>query len=553
MTTIQLTFPWGRYCAHPWAINPVRLREAEWPPSPWRLFRSLVAAWFRRNQGIVINREAITVIERLGNALPEIGMGKIAFGCTVHYQPNYGKADAKDKANARYNTARHENHFVAVDGPVLFRWSELDLPSVQAQLLSGLLDEITYFGRSESLCHAQLLTESSAAHTIGWCKPVSVAGGRKISSKCRDVFCPRPGDFRITDLWAQRKRNPKVDDQEAPKHLVDTLLTTDMKADGAAWVSYEMPDGWPEKWVVRTPGSQRITMRKTVSLSDGPKVARYLRFSLQCRVPIPQRFTVDIAERFRSAAISYFPEGVGSYALLGKPERPDLHHQHAFYLPTATDAEQPGMLTDLHLWCQFGLTREEVDVLLRVHRLRWGSGRYPANPVLVAMAMEPEKHVPIGTGNGRLTSRIWRSVTPFVPSLHFYRGGKSKPKVKGNALPEKQLVECLRRAGINEAVLVKRLQPSSAKPHESATPGSIPPMPFWEVVRTPEGNEPAASAFENAVQADTHHNSSDVSSRSHERRIGFFLQLEFDSPVELPIPALGHSCHFGLGLFVPAE
>jgi hypothetical protein len=32
-----------------------------------------------------------------------------------------------------------------------------------------------------------------------------------------------------------------------------------------------------------------------------------------------------------------------------------------------------------------------------------------------------------------------------------------------------------------------------------------------------------------------------------------FFEIAFDEPVVLPVPALGHSCHFGLGLFVPAD
>ena len=36
-----VTMHGGRYYAHPWGINPTRLREAEWPPSPWRLLRAL--------------------------------------------------------------------------------------------------------------------------------------------------------------------------------------------------------------------------------------------------------------------------------------------------------------------------------------------------------------------------------------------------------------------------------------------------------------------------------------------------------------------------------
>lgn len=34
------------------------------------------------------------------------------------------------------------------------------------------------------------------------------------------------------------------------------------------------------------------------------------------------------------------------------------------------------------------------------------------------------------------------------------------------------------------------------------------------------------------------------------RRIGLFFELAFDAPVTFCVPALGHSCHFGLGLFV---
>ena len=64
--TIQLSFPWGRYYAHPWGINPTRLREAEWPPSPWRLLRALVSAWFRAHPGQVPSAECIALIESLG-------------------------------------------------------------------------------------------------------------------------------------------------------------------------------------------------------------------------------------------------------------------------------------------------------------------------------------------------------------------------------------------------------------------------------------------------------------------------------------------------------
>lgn len=111
-------------------------------------------------------------------------------------------------------------------------------------------------------------------------------------------------------------------------------------------------------------------------------------------MPIASKFTVTLAELFRAAANHHLCKvhgnGSQSPALLGKDAHGPLEgHQHAFFLPMAQDDSQPGMLTDLHLWCPMGLTRAEVDVLLRIRQLSWGKGRFPVNPVLIAMGQEP--------------------------------------------------------------------------------------------------------------------------------------------------------------------
>lgn len=210
---VKIIFPWGRYYAHPWGLNPVRLREAEWPPSPWRLLRALAASWFRSNAGHPLSSEAVALIEGLGRALPDIGFGKITFGQTVHYQPNFGATDDKDYA--QYKKTRHENHFAAVHGPVIFNWP--NLPLSHENLLRELLAALSYFGRAESICKADLVTakEMEAIAGIGWCRPAS---GRKISARCRDVFCPNTSDFRVSDLWARRS-SPSVG-SNAPPHLI---------------------------------------------------------------------------------------------------------------------------------------------------------------------------------------------------------------------------------------------------------------------------------------------------------------------------------------------
>jgi CRISPR-associated protein Csb2 len=551
MTTIQLTFPWGRYYAHPWGINPVRLREAEWPPSPWRLLRALVAAWFRRHPGIAPSVDAIALIEKLGGTLPKIGMGKIAFGHTVHYQPNFGETNTGKEEerigrleHGVYKKTRHENHFVAVHGPVLFHWPELELAPAQAALLAELLAEISYFGRSESLCHAELLAGNSSAPSVGWCKSVSASGNRKISSQCRDVFCAKPQDFQITDLWARRDAKLKADDSSAPQHLVDALLSADMKVDGAAWVSYEMPVGWPEKWVIRVPRTAKATTKPLPSV--GPKVAHYLCFSLQCRVPLLPKFIVPLTERFREAANHHLckvhGDGVSSFAILGhakdRPENVEGDHQHAFYMPMRAQGEREGFLRDLHVWCPLGFTQAEVDVFLRISRLNWGGGKYPVRPVLTALSKEPPSDACFATG--RTASRIWRSASPFVPPRYFYRRSGNKMTLKEKDRPERQLAECLKAAGVTTAGEIRRIAP----PDSSPTAGQS----QWDVVRTPETEEVTSP---DATNVTVHRNSSD-GARSKERRVGLFFEIEFVEPVALPLPAFGHSCHFGLGLFVPA-
>lgn len=280
-------------------------------------------------------------------------------------------------------------------------------------------------------------------------------------------------------------------------------------------------------------------------------------FSLQCRVPVLPKFTVPLAEQFRRAACSLycreFGDGQSSFALFGhlNDRRKDVvgGHQHAFYLPTRgfgndENPDQRGMIADLHVWCPYGFTRPETQILLRVQRLMWKDGRYPVRPVLTAMSKDPPGELPLATGT--VKSRIWRSETPFVPPRHFYRGDRSKPKMREAHSPERQLIGCLRQAGITIPGEIRRMALSEIRrePMES-----VPPLPLWEIVRAPGAEE---TPFAEAVTSATHINGNGVRG-GNQQRIGFFMEIRFDSEVALPMPAFGQSNHFGLGLFVPSR
>jgi CRISPR-associated protein Csb2 len=203
-----------------------------------------------------------------------------------------------------------------------------------------------------------------------------------------------------------------------------------------------------------------------------------------------------------------------------------------------------GFLGELHVWCPYGFTQAEVEILLRIQRLNWGSGKYPVRPVLTALSKEPPSDAPFATG--RATSKIWRSASPFVPPRYFYRSERGKVTLKEKDRPERQLIECLKAVGVATGGHVWR---QARQNGILSRLESMPPQPLWDVIRAPGEDK---DTLKHAVNVAVHQNGGSGGQRK-ERRVGLFFQIEFDAPVSLPVPALGHSCHFGLGLFVPAR
>ncbi|MCC5836085.1 MAG: type I-U CRISPR-associated protein Cas5/Cas6 [Opitutales bacterium] len=530
MCTIKIELPWGRYYAHPWGINPVRLKEAEWPPSPWRLLRAIAAAWFQQNPGNSTDDNLGHLLEQLGSALPELGFQRIAFGHTAHWQPNYGAADTAGKASFTYKKTRHENHFVAVSSPIFFRWPNLELTTQQAQLLATILPHISYFGRAESIC--QMSLENNIPNGLGWAIPCLQDGRpiRKMGEDCRDVFCPDPEDFQVADLWSLRESRPPSWENQ-PQNLVDQILSKQLLPDGACWVTYQMPQGWPNKWIVRVPKSE-----KPKRLMSAKPIAHTLRFSLECRIGIPLKATVDVAELFRQSAIKRFKQTHGadahSFALSGhepKPEGVSGDHQHAHFLPLPEGVSHSGNISELYVWAPSGLTQVEIEALMQVKTLHWGASKHPIRPVLTAIDQQPPSFL------SQKPAKIWQSLTPFVPPRHFYRGNLHGAKLKQKDSPENQLAKEIERLGIETPFAVSRI-PLNRFGDRSETSQC-----YWDIVRTP-GEAPA---FEDSMLTDIHSNRN-----AKERRIGFMFDIQFEQPVSLVRP-LGHSSHFGLGLFAP--
>jgi CRISPR-associated protein Csb2 len=129
----------------------------EWPPSPWRIVRALIATWYlkaRRDEEI-----SELTIRALADALasqsPVFRLPRATTAHTRHYMPyNEGK---NEKTTKVFDT------FVQISerDAVLVAW-DMALPPQQLAALQTLAGRLGYFGRAESLVEARVLEGISA-------------------------------------------------------------------------------------------------------------------------------------------------------------------------------------------------------------------------------------------------------------------------------------------------------------------------------------------------------------------------------------------------------
>jgi len=86
-TAIGFRFLAGRYHATPWGTH-VNEAAVEWPPSPWRVLRSLIAIWHRKVDPQEVSEEELArVIERLAQHVPRYRLPPAVHTHSRHYMP----------------------------------------------------------------------------------------------------------------------------------------------------------------------------------------------------------------------------------------------------------------------------------------------------------------------------------------------------------------------------------------------------------------------------------------------------------------------------------
>ncbi len=539
-TTLAFEFTGNRYHATPWGSH-VNEGLVEWPPSPWRILRALVSTGFTRLGWTGVEGAARELFELLGSVPPEYMLPAGSSGHSRHYMPIAGG-----------NTTKVIDTFLRFpsDARTLYVRFRTGLPEASREVLSQLLRSLGYLGRAESWVEARLVNDDVDGEWIVQTDRAPGPGYERVELLALDVA----GDFRE---WRKRyveralqevekterakadakgkafKSVPKKDieriEGKVPTTVVDALLqdTPTLRREGwsqppgTRFVSYFRKTAAVVPSVVS--GSRRSSVRPTAALwaiSSDTKSVELLP-SLKNVV----RFTHFLHEAIASKAdgatdVSWLTGKVDGVAIQG--------HRHISLLPLALDA-RPGRFDHVLALCPMGFDEAALDALRKV-RKAYGQG---LPDLFISMVGIGDLSVFGSKVDIARRARVFRSVTPFVPSRHL--------KEKGGDTLLGQVRKELEYRGLRADVEVEVATGESG----SFVPADVIKLGRFasdlRIIQQDEQLRPTPT-FRGFVTRRR--------DRTPPAELCLSLRLRFPEEVQGPI-ALGYGAHFGLGLFAP--
>ena len=488
MLAIQFEFTANRYHATQWGRH-VNEGVLEWPPSPWRILRAIVATWKRTLPDIPEDR-VIPILEKLASERPSYGLPPASTAHTRHYMP-YNEG-------SRERTTLVIDSFVAIQPakPLVAMWQNVELGQQQTEDLHSILRNMPYLGRAESWVDAGVISSHPDPN----------------STPMENGALP-DGDWETVRTLVPR----------TPIRLEDLMVeTSDLRRSGRI-------DPEAAQWWLYTRKADSFTKFRTHRPERRPRGAgaQVVRFALSGKVFPMVKDTLRWGEVARIRAMSRYGwqnDKEVSPTLSGKDTtgHPLTKHRHAFYLPTDEDGD--GKLDHLTIWAPGGLNNKEFKAVVSMGRI-WLPDRRDDALQLVYQSHGTTQDF-IGVSDLFCESTRWRSLTPYVLTRHTKRRGPKDARriVDG---PEEQLIREVGLRWPNRSGLAET--PWAKDPRETISPmrpghhSGFRAIDFFRYRRGGGSNGGGAYNFE----------------------------IEFDEPVRGPI-ALGFACHYGLGIFVPA-
>lgn len=540
MIAIALRFAAGRYHATPWGRH-VNEGAVEWPPSPWRILRALVATWKRTLPDLP--QAKVEPVLRALCELPEFVVPPASTGHTRHYMP----WDKGWKPNKPHPKTLVFDAFVALSRnvPIWICWPNASLNQDQAEILGRILTNLNKLGRSESWCEAAL--EQDVAIPQGYenlvrsCVPLR-DGVLPPDREIVRLLCPNPesafaDNYVVTVKTKKTGRGENRQTVEQRSTVYDPAWNICMETlqlhkerwsdpPGSRWVQYARP-----RDCFRTQ-----TIRRCTNIERKTPLIQIARLALDSTVLPLVTETLPVAEAARRTLMGSYGrrnmtadgEKGRSSVFSGKDERsnPLSGHGHAYYLPT--DEDNDGRLDHLTVIARDGFSLAECQTLDQLRQLKTGRSGEESHPLRLLL---------IGMGKladyspGPLqTSTTWISATPYVATRYAKTRGRDKIDLNSPQARATFLINDLRG------------QIKSAWPVIEIERVKI------EAVIDEHGVFRIAKHWRPIQFKRYRRKGSDDGGR----RLAGAFRVVFPVEVQGPI-AFGHSCHFGLGLFASTE
>lgn len=544
MVRIEIRFLTGRYHATPWDSH-VNEGDVEWPPSPWRLLRALIATGYQKLGWTEIPDAGRELLESLAGTTPAYRLPPAVSAHTRHYMPiPKGRSESTTKV---LDTFVH----VGRDLPLGVAWPA-SLGESATQLLDQLLANLTYLGRAEGWASArrvQAWTDEGAV-SCSTERPRELCTPRRLLmvdaadtyAAWRTAQVEHARERRLAELRAldekkgkePRSKLGKSDTQRIeasfPADLVEALQARTGDLRGAGWTQ---PPGtrWVTVWrPERAMRAAEPTMRHTAgqALPTMALLALYSDSKSGSTLP-PTTDAVRRAEMLHDAIVRNAAKGAGPRALevlTGTRDGEPLQegHQHLHVLPMSLDDARGRRLDHVLLWAPAGFDDDAQDAILGVRRT-YAKDLPPASVRCVGVSDGPvmASLVPVTR-----RSRHWRSLSPYVPARYLKRGGR-------NSLAGQIRHELISR-GFSEPAEIQVAVRVTGRGDEWVDAAT------WRADQSP----PLSSRFRHfRIERGKRW-------RSPRQRLRLDIRIGFSEPVEGPI-SLGYASHFGLGLFGPVQ
>jgi len=409
--------------------------------------------------------------------------------------PTGGWQRIADAGIRSYGTSLVQDNYWCVPPEASVWWfiegNDCDWDEGLKSVLANCLERITYFGRAETLTRIRLVERSG-----------------EITANC--ILTEQRTDGTVPVLVPC----PEATREDIERTTDDPLAAKQTIPPGTRWLYAKRPNPPASREHRRVP-ERRLE-------------CHLMQFAIGWNVAPERRAIVRLTARFRGAVIRELlrlktnstvsgwtkasrdvREAIAEMTGKDADGQPLKGHQHAEFLVWCEDS-QP---TRLLVWRgsrAFDAEEQEAILAAAKRDVSWAAAGPDSDEWKVRL-VPLDRAVPPPPGFDGQLSKVWESVTPYVPPRHYLRGGKVRA---GESIAEQVRREVQQRK-IAEDVQVELLG-----------------TPQWVAVHVPP-----REATKREFIGD---------------RRGQMVRLRFDKLVVGPI-RLGHSSSFGLGLFRPVE